>query len=65
MTAAEHAIEVKKLSELESQLTQRISLTDDDMLQELFLKWTEQRNVCNVGFMSIILNGLDPKPAKK
>ncbi len=53
MTLEEHKIEVEKLNKLENELTNHICLTDNQDLYDIYLKWKNQRNVCNQGFVSV------------
>ena len=52
-----HQNEVKKLTEMELELVELISNTNNDELMDKFADWQGQRNVCNEGF-NIVLKSM-------
>ncbi len=54
MTLEKHQEEVKKLKEMEKELTTLIINTNDgDLLSKYFL-WQDQRTACNKGFVEFV-----------
>lgn len=54
MTLEQHQIEVKKLEDLESELTRMIIDSSNSEMTDKFFRWQTQRNVCNKGFVKFL-----------
>lgn len=49
-----HKQKVNTLKSLESELVEMISKTNNEPLQDKFIEWMNQRNLCNDTYLSVL-----------